>query len=521
MADAGDQTADLRAAAEQAFADFAPFHAMYREALDYAIPNRSPAPGGAPEQQEREIYDITGTISTITGAAQLRADLFPVNFFTLSVGAIAEMALRLEPGEVETANAELAKIGRAAHSLIRTPKFLNAADTMCVDLYNGTSALAILQGTTAEPFRWLVIPIAQAAPVGDAYGNLRELHWKVQMTRDDVLRQWKDGPFEQEWKDTAKANPRQKVWVWQSWTMVDSGPQWRLDIVVDGVKTVVDHQMYEVQPVAVARYWLRPGEIGGRGPLQMALPAMVVANLVQELTLRFGAITLGGIWGYRPLEFNPSQAAFKPGAWWPMASTGGVMGPSVSQLNNPNARLDFSQLVLGELRDQIRASLHDDSLAGQGLTPKSAAEVVARLEKIALKAQAGHMRVISELYPVIVRRCLSIMKGFGWLAKVPHIDDVLVQVEVTTPISAAASSHLVRGIVEFLTVLREVAPTELDVHVKIDEALKRIAAGLMVPADLLRSEPERNQIRQQRAAAQAAMLAATQAGGQPATEVPA
>lgn len=520
MTDAADQVKELRARADDAFTAFAGFHAMYKEALDYAIPNRSPALDAGVERQEREIYDITGTISTVTGAAQLRADLFPVNFFTLAPGAIAKMAMK--PEEVQEASSTLAGLGATLHSLIRTPKFLNAADTMCVDLYNGTAALAILQGDMSAPFRWLVIPMAQCAPVVDAYGELRELHWKVQMARADVEREWPKAPFSTEFRDATKAQPRQKVRVYQSWTMIERGPGWQLQIAVDGVDGIVDEQAYECQPVAVARYWLRPGDAGGRGPLQMAMPAMIVANLVQELTLRFGSIQLGGIWGYRPLDFNPSQVSFKPGAWWPMASTGGVMGPAVQRLDNPNGRLDFSQLVLGELRDQIRAALQDDSLAGQGLTPKSAAEVVARLEKIALKAQAGHMRVIAELYPVIVKRCISILKGLGLPFQVPHIDDVLVQVEVTTPISAASQMHLVRAIVEFLTILREVAPTELDVHVRSDEAIRRIAEGMLVPADLLPTNAEKRQTRKRKTEAQFALMAAQSAaqGAAPGGQTP-
>ncbi|WP_196301745.1 hypothetical protein, partial [Streptococcus pneumoniae] len=78
-----------------------------------------------------------------------------------------------------------------------------------------------------------------------------------------------------------------------------------------------------------------------------------------ELTLKAAAIQMLGIWGYRPGgAFNPDTARLAPGAFWPMSSTGGVMGPEVARVDTAAGRVDVGQLISSELRLQVQAAMH-------------------------------------------------------------------------------------------------------------------------------------------------------------------
>lgn len=521
MKDAGTTIEDLRRRAQSAFSDMAPFHTMYREAFRYSIPMRDPLRGSA-QDMAVELYDITAQNSAMTGAGYLHSDLYAPGFFSLRLGPLAKSRMKAE--DYETGNQRLAAVAGDLLSIGQTPEFDRATREQCVDLYAGQGVLVMLAGDALRPIRHVCLSILQCAPEVDGYGDTIGLFHRMEMSRRQIMLAFPNGQYDDQFRSEASKEPHARQMVSQGWWQDGAGPGWRWACWLDR-GPIVEAQEFRTQPVAMPRYWRVPGEVAGRGPLLAAAPTARVLNTVMELTLKSAAIQLLGIWGFRPSEFNPSTVAFKPGAWWPMQATGGLQGPSVQRLDPANGRLEVSNLVLGELREQVKTALHDDPLSDKGLTPKSASEIVARLERMAQRHVNAFGRLTHETYPVIARRWLDLCLKQGFKIDLPGIDDVLVQVDVTSPMAAALTAHQVKALTDWLQVVALLTPQELDVPGKLDEIIQRIADGLMVPKDLRNTALERATIRQakvqqQMALAQAA-LQMQQAAAQPQPGAPA
>lgn len=502
----------------------APWTSIYQEAYDYAIPMRRPSGGvnGRPRQPDR-LFDMTAPMSAMYFAGNLQRDLFPAGqpTFELETGPIAAAAL--SAAERTAFDRELSRTSALIHPFFLAGDWDTAIHEMCVDLAVGTGCILPVKGDASNPVMFACIPFDQLALSVDAYGRGNLVSWKQELQADQIVDAWPQGRFPDNFREKARTKPSEKYIVYQDWWS-DMRPRggWHFTVRIGEHKTIVDHERYRTQPVAVPRYYRVPGEAYGRGVILTALPSIKTVNKAQELALKSAAISMLGIWAVRAgSTFNPDTARFGPGEFWSMQATGGVLGPDVHRLDTPAGNFNVAQMLIGDLQTQIKNAMFDTRLPDYEGTPRSASEMAARMQQRANIHIGAFGRLVNEIMPVIVPRVSEILFEFGMLRELRQPDDLLIATRVRSPMQAALNADRIAAIANYHDfVLAFAGPEYKDLYLRQDDVLARVADGLQIDKSLIPDEAEKKQVlanieaaRQQQMAALFAQEAAKQAPG--------
>lgn len=523
---ASDQKAHMTRR-QKAWADRAHWQALYDEVYDYVIPYRRPATSlnakGA--QRIEKLYDNTAMVSAFAGAGRLQQDLFPPGqpFFTFTLGPVAKAALKKQRVDATAAKRELEEIAQLVQAFFLSGEFDNAANEMCIDLIAGTGTLFPLEGDDADPVRFVCIPFDEIAIEPDAFGGVGAIFWTTRQTRRQIRQAFPRATFPEAFE---RANDLDgEVVIHQDWTR--EGKIWRFRVTIedgnqDEGKAEIANATLRTQPGAVTRYHKVPGEAYGRGPGMLALPTAKTLNKAVELLLKAAAIQMLGIWAYRPGgAFNPSTARFQPGAFWPMGSTGGVLGADVTRLDPATARMDVAQLITSELRLQLQAAMNDDKLPDKGATPVSATEVMARMKRISQNYLGAYGRITNDTIPPLVRRVMEILDKKKLLPRTIKLDTLLVAIDITSPMASMMKAQGLAQALDFLQIVASLkGPQAIELLVKLDDFLRDLGERMGVPAAFLMTETETKQLEAKLAAAAAKLAAATQQQQQAAAPPP-
>ncbi len=497
-----------------AWTDKTVWNGIYADAWRYVVPYRKPVngPQGADRGNDRigHLYDNTAIVSTFRGAGKMQQDLFPPGqpFFRLRPGPLTKLIARRagDNGGPPLGGAEepkdFAYFERQLDSLSEqiTPWFLsgewdNATSEMCIDLYVGTGILLIVEGDNDRPIRFLTLPIDECALEGGPYGDVGGLFWKTRMSRRAIQVAFPKGKFPPAFLDAVKdaAKASEEIELFQDFVQETKGKfRWKLVVSIAESEAPIVVQRYRTQPFAAPRYFRVPGETHGRGPALLAIPTVKTLNRAMELALKNFALNMLGIWIYRPGgTFNPDTVSKAPGAFWPVQATGGVMGPDVSRLDTGGGRADLSNIVINELRAQIQTALHDEQVPDTGSTPRSATEWMARMARIKANWVGAFGRMIHEVIPVAVCRVVEILYNRGLITVDLTIDQLLVAVEVLSPLAQALKADAHKTTVEAMQLVASVqGPQAIGRYFKIDELLPEMIKDLGVDSEFVRTVQE-------------------------------
>lgn len=493
MAKKPDKPLDLKAhgkRSDKAWAGRQAWQPLYDEAYEFAIPYRRPAARDAPGTSRVErLFDSTAIASTFRSSGQLQQDLFPPGqpFFKLRAGPVARKGL--DDDAAKALDVELQKISDVVLAFFSS-EWDEATQEMCVDLQAGTGCLLTLEGDD-HPVRDMCIPFDECAIEIDAYGKVIALFWKSKLTARQIELAFPEGKFPADFKKKSEKDPDREMTLNQDWCQ--EGKQWRFCAYIEKCEEPIAEDMLRTKPFVAPRYYRVPGEAYGRGPILLALPTIKTLNKAVELTLKAAAIEMMGLWGYRPGgAFNPDTVRFAPGAFWPMSATGGVMGPDVTRLNASAGKIDVANLITQEMRMQVQAALHDDRIPEKGKTPSSATEIMARLKRISETYLGAFGRLVNEIIPDVVRRRIDILYRKGLLNTNLKIDELLVQIDVISPMASALKANSLSVITDFIQLcMMTKGQQAMELIIKLDDALEHIGREMGVPAPLLLSKTER------------------------------
>ncbi|MCB1494074.1 MAG: hypothetical protein KDJ77_20090, partial [Rhodobiaceae bacterium] len=477
---------------QKAWSDRSPFDRLYGDAYDYALPQRRPSDSGrTPDTAADLIFDMTATMSSMYFAGSLSRDLFSQDPFTLQTGKVARLSL--DAGQVKVLDRELAGVADRITPFFQSGDWDNAKHEACIDLGVGTAAILPVKGPRNNPVLFAALPFDQIAIECDMFGRPQLVSWKQTMTRDMLRDGFPNGDHAETDAGGAGAADSE-ITVYQDWFRVKSGG-WLFVVWTERSVGFVEHDWTRTQPIAVPRYYRVPGEAYGRGPILLALPSIKTLNKAQELTLRAAAIQMLGIWAYRAGgTFNPDTVALGPGQFWPMQSTGGILGPDVQRLDPATGRLDVASLVTENLQGQIKGVLFDNRIDDKGGTPASASEIVARMRQQADVHIGAFGRLVREIMPVIVPRVSEILFEHGYLGPPMTIDEYLVAMEVQSPMQAALNASKLTAVANYLEFAASIAgPERLKFYAHLDRIMELVRKGLQVPLEAVPTDAERRQ----------------------------
>lgn len=275
-------------------------------------------------------------------------------------------------------------------------------------------------------------------------------------------------------------------------------------------KALLSEGGYNTFPMPTTRYEQYPGELYGRGPGMMVLPAIKTLNAQKKIVLKQGHRTVDPVL----LTHDDGIADFsmRPGALNP----GGVSADG-KPLVQP---LPIGNVMVGkDLMDDERAVINDVFLVRLFQVLLEDPKVMTATQVVEMANEKGILlsptiagQQSGYLGPLIERE-LDVMADQGML---PPMPEALLeargsyQVVYTSPFSKAARSQEVAGLMRTLETTLNVVqitqdPAPLD-YFDWDQIIPDVADIQAVPERWMRAQNDVNAIRQQRAEIQQAQM---------------
>jgi hypothetical protein len=262
------------------------------------------------------------------------------------------------------------------------------------------------------------------------------------------------------------------------------------------------------------------GEIYGRGPLLTALPDIKTLNKTIELLLKNASLAVSGV--YTAADdgvLNPNTVKLAPGAIIPVARNGGPQGPALAAL--PRAGdFNVSQLVINDLRANVKRILLDESLPPDNMSARSATEIVERMKELSQNLGSAFGRLINETMIPLVAKILEVMDERGLIDMPLRVNGLEVKVVPEAPLAQAQSMDEVQSILQYAQLMQGFG-ADGAFALKNDRIPDYLGEKLGVPMAVRNSQAERAVLMeearnaQQQAAIAQAMMMQQQAGQAP------
>jgi hypothetical protein len=500
---------------------------LYREAMELTFPDRENFTKAAEGQQKAAYnWDSAATVSVIRAANRLSSDFTPQfqDWLEIGLGPAAQQmpdeAFKEAMGgkTKDNVKAELEGITAIVQAVFNGPGFPTASNELYLDWHYGQGGMTIMPNDdpTQEPVVFGSMPISHFYAYEGPNGRLDRWFFWHELRADAVQEQWADAtipPELTELADRSKPEPINLVSVcYRDYSLKGERP-YRYEVFWQ--KGSACHRLVERQsntpPFVTPRYSKLPGENRGRGPILFALPDIRTANKIVELTLRAVAVAVAGV--YTATENGVVGAVqIKPYSIIKVRSNGGPNGPSLQRLDNPQ-RIDFGELVLDTLHEQIKKVVGDNSLPTEAGPIRTATEFVQRARELISDQAGGLGRLRAEFIIPAVQRVIDILETKQILPTTGmKIDQFLIEVRMKSPLAKAEAMAEVESLVRWIEILKTLIGDEgAAVEVNMERAVTMLADLMSVPM-AARNTPE-EKVAIQKGMAQ---VAAAQMGADPA-----
>jgi hypothetical protein len=484
---------------------------VFRDIVELAMPQRDAVTGKA-EGQERTtaLYDSTACYGTSRFANRVVQAMFPAQ------ERWAELRLSVpELGEVSEADrADLQLMLDAANRLIFQAVMESNFDLAIVeaahDLAAGTMALLVEPGRAAggwgaAALRCQAVPIGAVAVEDGPFGSVGAAFHKQRITARLIRPTWPDAALPAELARKVEQKPDDEVELLHATAYDYDARAWRI-AVLHKADVVVDRTA-RACPWVIVRWMRTPGEVYGYGPLTMALPDIRTLNKAKELTLQNAALSVAGV--HTAVDdgvLNPYTIKLVPGAVIPVAANGGPRGASLAPLPRTGS-FDLSQIVIEDLRRDIRTALFDIPLPDQIRSNVSATEIEQRMAEYNRQTGAFGRLYVDGTRP-LMQRIVDILDDEGTL---PGYFDMMrndsLRAVPTSPLAVMMDMAEVQTIARYVQMgaaFEAFDPGFIGRGLSTDRLAAWLAERLSVPAVLRITEAERRD--QARKAEEAQML---------------
>lgn len=499
---------------------------IYREAVELTFPDRENW-NKVKEGTDKSAFswDSSPQVSVIRAANRLSSDFTPQFQPWLEVG-LGAAAKAMPDGAFEKATgkskdqvkAELEAVTKIVQSIFHAPGFPTASNELYIDWHFGQGGMAIMPNTDPAdgPVNFSSIPLAHYYAYEGPNGKQdRWFFWHTK--RADIIDQeWPDAKLNEKLEE-AKADPKSKpqrlcAVVYRDYDEKGPKGQYRYEVFHEHGQSCerIVERVARTAPFVTPRYSKLPGENRGRGPVIFALPDIRTTNKIVELTLRAAAVAVAGI--YTATENGVTgPVRIRPLAVMTVRSNGGPNGPSLQRLDTPQ-RIDFGELLLEKLHENIKKVIGDNSLPPEAGPIRTATEFIQRARELVSDQAGGLGRLYAEFIVPAVQRVIDILERQGLLPSDGlKVDQFLIEVRMISPLAKGEAMQEVENIIRFIEMLKmlggdQVAMLEVD----IDKATSHVGDLMNVPMTIRNSKDKKAQLKKEFAAS-----AAAQQGGDP------
>lgn len=492
------------------------FRSLYEDAYEFALPQRNLYSGdyetkNTGRKKMTRVFDSTAIGSTQRFANRLQSGIFPSQ----------RKWCRLEPGseipyERRTeAQRALDLYNEKMFSVLKQSNFDIAIGEFLLDLSVGTAVMMVQPGDAVNPINFVPVPQYLVAFEEGVNGQVDNVYRKMRIKGESIALQWKDATIPPELQRKINDKPTEEVDLIEATVYDTERGDYCYHVIHEKSKEELVYRRKKTSPWVVSRYMKVAGEIYGRGPVLTALPDVKTLNKTLELLLKNASLAITGV--YTAADdgvLNPANVRIVPGAIIPVARNGGPQGESLRPL--PRAGdFNISQIVINDLRQNIKRILLDESLPPDNMSARSATEIVERMKELSQNLGSAFGRLINETMIPLVSKILEVMDDAGMIDLPLRVNGLEVKVSATSPLAMAQNMDEINGIMQYYQIAQGLGP-EGQMAVKVGEALDYIGDKLGIPANLRNSVEERGQMMEEMAQQAAAVAQAERAQqGQP------
>lgn len=465
---------------------------VWQECYDYALPNREGFHERSPGTRNLQIYDETAPVTVQEFASKVAQTMVPNYMRWCDLKAGRAVPARARP-EIDR---DLQEVNEYVFEIIHNSNFAEEAHEALVECSIGTGTLLIEDAGPNQIIRTSAVPLTdvvlERGPFDTIDGHYRvrkvkgrdvEVIWPNAVVPAELareIRQNGDGEhefLEATWRDrrfTTEEVYRYAL-VWKKAPELMEARSWR------GLGSC---------PWISFRWSKDAGSVYGRGPVLNALPAIKTANLTIELILQNAEMAITGMWQAEDDGvINTETIELLPGGIIPHAAGSQGLRP----LETPG-RFDVAQIVLEDMRANIKRALYADQFAPLDKTPMSATEVVLRQQDLAQRIGASYGRLQSELVAPVIRRAVWILREQGRI-EIPRVDGREVAVVPISPLARAQRSEDILAIDRYLEQMSvRFGPEMTNLAIDVNQAADVLADLHQVPKKIVRSELDRQQL---------------------------
>ncbi len=485
---------------------------IYEDCYEFALPQRNLYDGfyeggNAPGQNKMSrVFDSTAINSTQRFANRIQSGLFPPysSWCRLEPGQDIPQERRLE------AQAALDIYSDKMFALLRQTNFDLAMGEFLLDLAVGTAVMLVQPGDDLTPIRFTAVPQYLVCIEEGAHGKVDNVYRRMRMKAEAITQHWEDAEIPPKLQRLIDDKPTEEVELIEATCLdVESGMFHYYVITKAGKEQLLMREM-KSSPWIVARYMKVAGEIYGRGPLLTAIPDIKTLNKTLELLLKNASLSIAGV--YTAADdgvLNPQTIRIAPGAIIPVARNGGPQGESLRMLPR-SGDFNVSQIVINDLRMNVKKILLDDTLPPDNMSARSATEVSQRISELATNLGSAFGRLITETMLPLVSRILYVMDERGLIELPLKVNGLEVKVTPVSPIAQAQNMGDIEKLMQWVQMASALGP-DGQMAVRTGAIADHVADKLGVPAELRTSPQERQQMAEQQAQMQAAQMAAQMA----------
>jgi len=487
---------------------------VYEDCYEFALPQRNLYDGfyeggNAPGQNKMlRVFDSTAINSTQRFANRIQSGLFPpqAQWCRLEPGSEIPKERQIEVQQVLDMYAE------KMFDLLRQTNFDLAMGEFLLDLAVGTAVMLVEEGDETTPIRFTPVPQYLVCIEEGAHGKVDNVYRRLRMKAEAITQQWPDAELSDKLKRMVDEKPTEQVELVDATVLDPETGEFHYYLIEKEGNTQLVMRKLKSSPWIVARYMKVAGEVYGRGPLVTAIPDIKTLNKTLELLLKNASLSIAGV--YTAADdgvLNPQTISIRPGAIIPVARNGGPQGESLRMLPR-SGDFNVSQIVINDLRMNIKKTLLDDTLPNDNMSARSATEIQFRSAELANNLGSAFGRLITETMMPLVSRILSVMDDRGLIELPLSVNGLQVKVSPIAPIAQAQNMGDIEKVMQWVQASAALGP-EGQMAVKTGAIIDHVADKMGIPAELRTTPQEREEMMQQ--AMQAAQMAAQAQEGEP------
>ena len=461
----------------------------FEEAYEYCLPNRESFYEEAPGQKRTDkIFDETAVVGVQEFASRLQAGIVPTFARWADFQAGSEIPQEQKPN----INLQLDKITDYVFQLLQQSNFNQEIHESFMDLAIGTGVMLVEEGDAINPIKFTAVPLTRVCLNTGPDGKIDSVYRTRYCKPHEIKILYPKAKLPENF-DPLKNKKKVKIVEAVYKIYENNVEKYKMCIVMESPKHILYEEMFEGEgsnPYLVFRWNKASGEVYGRGPVFNAMSAIKTCNLTIELILQNAQMSVSGVYTYEDDGvINPDNISLVPGSLIPVAPGSRGLSPIPSASN-----FDVAQLVLNDMRQNIKKALYMEALGRPEGTPMTATEVSERMADLSRQIGSSFGRLQSELITPLLKRIIRILSKQGRI-EIPKVNGREVKVAPRSPLAQAQHMQDVSDVTRFNEIIGATfGPQMVNLIVDQNATAKYLAEKMNLPEKLIRNEEEQQEL---------------------------